>query len=49
MTAAWKPELGRFQSDYAFRGLADYRYPLLNSFTGFAEQSTAGIPSAPEL
>ena len=29
---AWKPELGRFRSDYAFRGLADCRYPLQNSF-----------------
>ncbi len=29
---AWKPELGRFRSDYAFRGLADCGYPLQNSF-----------------
>ena len=29
---AWKPQLGRFRSDYAFRGLSDCRYQLKNSF-----------------
>lgn len=29
---AWKPHLGRFRSDYAFRGLSDCRYQLKNSF-----------------
>ncbi len=29
---AWKQELGRFRSDYAFRGLSDCRYQLKNSF-----------------
>mgnify|MGYP001093500750 FL=1 len=29
---AWKPELGRFRSNYAFRGLADCGYRLHNSF-----------------
>lgn len=29
---AWKPTLGRFRSDYAFRGLSDSRYRLENSF-----------------
>ena len=30
---AWKPELGRFRSDYAFRGMGDRSYALRNSFT----------------
>jgi len=29
---AWKPDLGRFRSDYAFRGLSDCTYRLENSF-----------------
>lgn len=29
---SWKPGLGRFRSDYAFRGLSDCRYQLENSF-----------------
>ncbi len=29
---AWKPHLGRFRSDYAFRGLSDCRYRLESSF-----------------
>lgn len=29
---SWKPGLGRFRSDYAFRGLSDSRYQLANSF-----------------
>jgi hypothetical protein len=29
---AWKPELERFRSDYAFRGLSDCSYRLENSF-----------------
>jgi len=29
---SWKPSLGRFRSDYAFRGLSDCRYQLENSF-----------------
>ncbi|MCF6333433.1 MAG: FRG domain-containing protein [Draconibacterium sp.] len=29
---AWKPQLERFRSDYAFRGLSDCRYQLQNSF-----------------
>ncbi len=29
---AWKHQLGRFRSDYAFRGLSDYSYQLKNSF-----------------
>lgn len=29
---AWKPNLGRFRSDYAFRGLSDCRYRLESSF-----------------
>lgn len=29
---AWKPELERFRSDYAFRGLSDSGYRLENSF-----------------
>lgn len=29
---AWKPELGRFRSNYAFRGLSDRSFPLQNSF-----------------
>ena len=29
---AWKPKLGRFRSDYAFRGLSDCTYRLENSF-----------------
>lgn len=29
---AWKPEMERFRSDYAFRGLSDCRYRLENSF-----------------
>lgn len=29
---AWKQNLGRFRSDYAFRGLSDCRYQLTNSF-----------------
>ncbi len=29
---AWKPEMGRFRSDYAFRGLSDCTYRLENSF-----------------
>lgn len=29
---AWKPALGRFRSDYAFRGLSDCRYQLESSF-----------------
>ena len=30
---AWKPDLGRFRSDYAFRGMSDRNYALRNSFT----------------
>ena len=29
---AWKPVLGRYRSDYAFRGLSDASYELKNSF-----------------
>ncbi len=29
---AWKPQMGRFRSDYAFRGLSDCSYQLKNSF-----------------
>jgi hypothetical protein len=29
---SWKPQLERFRSDYAFRGLSDCRYALENSF-----------------
>ena len=29
---AWKPDLERFRSDYAFRGLSDCRYQLASSF-----------------
>lgn len=29
---SWKPEMGRFRSNYAFRGLSDYNYQLQNSF-----------------
>ena len=29
---SWKPEMGRYRSDYAFRGLSDCRYQLKNSF-----------------
>ncbi len=29
---AWKPKLGRYRSDYAFRGLSDCSYQLKNSF-----------------
>ncbi len=29
---AWRPQLGRFRSDYAFRGLSDSNYCLENSF-----------------
>lgn len=29
---SWKPELGRYRSDYAFRGLSDSGYELKNSF-----------------
>ncbi len=29
---AWKPQLKRFRSDFAFRGLSDCRYELKNSF-----------------
>lgn len=29
---SWKPEMGRYRSDYAFRGLSDCRYQLRNSF-----------------
>ncbi|MEN6453005.1 MAG: FRG domain-containing protein [Prolixibacteraceae bacterium] len=29
---AWKPEMGRYRSDYAFRGLSDSSYVLKNSF-----------------
>lgn len=29
---SWKPELGRYRSDYAFRGLSDASYELKNSF-----------------
>ncbi len=29
---AWRPQLGRFRSDYAFRGLSDCNYRLENSF-----------------
>lgn len=29
---AWRPQLGRFRSDYAFRGLSDASYCLENSF-----------------
>lgn len=29
---AWRPQLGRFRSDYAFRGLSDANYCLENSF-----------------
>ncbi len=29
---AWKHQLGRFRSDYAFRGLSDCRYQLKSSF-----------------
>lgn len=29
---SWKPEMGRYRSDYAFRGLSDVSYELKNSF-----------------
>ena len=29
---SWKPQLGRYRSDYAFRGLSDCTYQLKNSF-----------------
>ena len=29
---SWRPQLGRFRSDYAFRGLSDANYCLENSF-----------------
>jgi len=29
---SWKPEMGRYRSDYAFRGLSDKNYELKNSF-----------------
>ena len=29
---SWKPQLGRYRSDYAFRGLSDASYQLKNSF-----------------
>jgi hypothetical protein len=29
---SWKPEMERYRSDYAFRGLSDCRYQLRNSF-----------------
>ena len=29
---SWKPEMGRYRSDYAFRGLSDMNYELKNSF-----------------
>ena len=29
---AWKPGMGRYRSDYAFRGLSDSSYELKNSF-----------------
>lgn len=29
---SWKPKLGRYRSDYAFRGLSDAAYVLKNSF-----------------
>ncbi|HKJ43226.1 MAG TPA: FRG domain-containing protein [Sunxiuqinia sp.] len=29
---SWKPDLGRYRSDYAFRGLSDSAYELKNSF-----------------
>ena len=29
---SWKPNLGRYRSDYAFRGLSDMNYELKNSF-----------------
>ncbi|MCE4566524.1 FRG domain-containing protein [Maribellus sp. CM-23] len=29
---SWKPGMGRFRSDYAFRGLSDCQYQLENSF-----------------
>lgn len=29
---SWKPEMGRYRSDYAFRGLSDCGYELKNSF-----------------
>lgn len=29
---SWKPDLGRFRSDFAFRGLSDCHYKLENSF-----------------
>lgn len=29
---SWKPMMGRFRSDYAFRGLSDKNYELKNSF-----------------
>lgn len=29
---SWKQDLGRYRSDYAFRGLSDCRYQLKNSF-----------------
>jgi hypothetical protein len=30
---SWKPELERYRTDYAFRGLSDNHYQLKNSFT----------------
>lgn len=29
---SWKPDMGRYRSDYAFRGLSDKNYELKNSF-----------------
>ncbi len=29
---SWKPDMGRYRSDYAFRGLSDKSYELKNSF-----------------
>ena len=29
---SWKPQMGRYRSDYAFRGLSDIDYELKNSF-----------------
>ena len=31
-TDSWKPGMGRYRSDYAFRGLSDANYELKNSF-----------------
>lgn len=34
---SWKPQLGRYRSDYAFRGLSDASYQLKNSFYAIAD------------